>query len=573
MTALRNLVQDIKDNKMKLPEMQRDYVWKSTQVRDLLDSLYRKYPSGTILRWATTEKVPTRDFAVDQQEDKTYLSYYLLLDGQQRLTSLSSVLNGEEITVRDHKRAIDIYFNLDHPDKLQNLTKVSTDDDNTGLTEDEEEAQVNKLDEFNERTFIVSTPLVRNQPNWVSVTEAFRRKYDLFEEVRDRIDAMSNLSEEEKKIKRKKWSERFQNLLRIEEYDFQVCELPADLSYEEVTEIFVRVNSSGTKLRGSDLALAQITAKWRSTEEEKGALKEFEALSSECCKFGWEISVGILVRTLVSILTGQSKFKVVGEMTKEELQLGWKKTKKAFEHTIDYMKNSLELESDGMLSSPYFLVLLSFLNHCKNNTLTAEENALIKKWFLIANAKGRYSRGSSESILDQDLLAVKNGNLQGLLDNLKAQFGRLDFTSTDFENKTTNSGIFKTMFTLMRHNGALDWNTSQVLSMTNLASRNQIEYHHIFPQNFLKDRYDKKEIYDISNFTFIVKRTNVLISDEDPAKYLPIVFEKCGEENFKKHCIPTNKELWQISRYKDFIQERRRLLVEMVNNYLKELDV
>ncbi len=571
MTELRNLVQDIKENRMKLPEMQRDYVWKSTQVRDLLDSLYRKYPSGTILRWATTERVPTRDFAIEQQEDKTYLSYYLLLDGQQRLTSLSSVLKGEEVKVRDHKRPIDIYFNLDHPDKLQNLTKVSTDDDNTGLTEEEEEAQVNKLDEFNERTFIVSNPLVRNQPNWVSVTEAFRRQYELFEEVRERIDSMSNLSEEEKKQKRQKWSKRYQDLLKIEEYDFQVCELPSSLSYEEVTEIFVRVNSSGTKLKGSDLALAQITAKWRSTEEEKGALKEFEALATECQKFGWEVSVGILVRTLVSILTGQSKFKVVGEMTKEELQGGWKQTKKAFEHTIDYMKNALGLENEEMLSSPYFMVLLTFLNHKKNNILTSEENSLIKKWFLIANAKGRYSRGSSESMLDQDLYAVKTDNLNGLLDNLQAQFGRLDFTPSDFENKTTNSGIFKTMFTLMRHNGALDWNTAQQLSMNNLANRNQIEYHHIFPQNFLKDTYDKKEIYDIANFTFIVKRTNVLISDDDPAKYLPVVFEKCGEENFKKHCIPTNRELWQISNYKEFIKERRKLLIEMINNYLDEL--
>ena len=571
MTELRNLVQYIKENRMKLPEMQRDYVWKSTQVRDLLDSLYRKYPSGTILRWATTERVPTREFAIDQQEDKTYLSYYLLLDGQQRLTSLSSVLKGEEVKVRDHKRPIDIYFNLDHPDKLQNLTKVSTDDDNTGTTEDEEEAQVNKLNEFNERTFIVSNPLVRNQPNWISVTEAFRRQYELFEEVRERIDSMSNLSDEEKKAKRQKWSKRYQNLLKIEEYDFQVCELPASLSYEEVTEIFVRVNSSGTKLKGSDLALAQITSKWRSSADEKGALKEFEALVTECQKFGWEVSIGIIVRALVSILTGQSRFKVVGEMTKEELQSGWKQTRKSFVSTIDYMKNTLGLENEEMLSSPYFMVLLAFLHDKKNYTLTDEENSLIKKWFLIANAKGRYSRGSSESMLDQDLFAVKNDNLTGLLDNLQAQFGRLDFTSSDFENKTTNSGIFKTMFTLMRYYGALDWSTKQLLSMNNLAIRNQIEYHHIFPQNFLKDTYDKKEIYDIANFTFIVKRTNVLISDEDPAKYLPIVLDQCGEENFKKHCIPTDRELWQIDRYKDFIQERRRLLLEMVNNYLKEL--
>ena len=110
------------------------------------------------------------------------------------------------------------------------------------------------------------------------------------------------------------------------------------MSYEEVTEIFVRVNSSGTKLKGSDLALAQITAKWQTNTEEKGALIHFNEEIEKCAKHGWDISIGIVVRTLVSILTGQSRFKVVGSLTKEELQTGWNDTKKAIEHSIDYLQ-------------------------------------------------------------------------------------------------------------------------------------------------------------------------------------------------------------------------------------------
>lgn len=178
-------------------------------------------------------------------------------------------------------------------------------------------------------------------------------------------------------------------------------------------------------------------------------------------------------------MTSQSKFKIVPSLTKEDLEGAWPKVTKALEHTLDELKNTFGLETDATLSSPYFIVSLSFLYHMKNNILTDNEAKIIKKWFLIANAKGRYSRGSSETILDQDLYAIKNNNLQGLLDNLKMQFGRLDFHTTDFENKNTASGIFKTMFTVMRHNGALDWNTPQVLSMNNVANRNQIEFHHI----------------------------------------------------------------------------------------------
>src|ERR1700749_397399 len=104
-----------KRGELRLPEIQRHYVWKATRVRDLLDSLYRGYPSGSILMWETDEPVPTRDFAI-AQETTAFAGRKLLLDGQQRLTSLTAVLNGELVNVRGRKRPIDILFNLDHPD-------------------------------------------------------------------------------------------------------------------------------------------------------------------------------------------------------------------------------------------------------------------------------------------------------------------------------------------------------------------------------------------------------------------------------------------------------------------------
>ena len=85
----KELVARIERGEIRLPEMQRQYVWQSTRVRDLLDSLYRGYPSGTILTWETDEGVATRDFAIDQEKTEA-TRFQLLLDGQQRLTSLSA---------------------------------------------------------------------------------------------------------------------------------------------------------------------------------------------------------------------------------------------------------------------------------------------------------------------------------------------------------------------------------------------------------------------------------------------------------------------------------------------------
>ena len=119
--SVEELVGMIERGELCLPEMQRRYVWRSTRVRDLLDSLYRGYPSGAILLWETDEAVPLQDFAIGQQKSP-YQSRRLLLDGRQRLTSLSAVIRGEQVSVRGRQRPIELLFNLDHPEQLAVVT-------------------------------------------------------------------------------------------------------------------------------------------------------------------------------------------------------------------------------------------------------------------------------------------------------------------------------------------------------------------------------------------------------------------------------------------------------------------
>jgi hypothetical protein len=142
--------------------MQRRYVWRSTRARDLMDSLYRGYPSGAILVWDTDEGVPLQEFAVTQTVNP-YQSTRLLLDGQQRLTSLSAVIRGEHVTVRGRNRAIELLFNLEHPDHLVVVTEVNDDGDDDDADEDKElgdEADSSDDDlqrRFNQMTFVVAT--------------------------------------------------------------------------------------------------------------------------------------------------------------------------------------------------------------------------------------------------------------------------------------------------------------------------------------------------------------------------------------------------------------------------------
>ena len=113
--TVEELVSKIERGELRLPEMQRRYVWRSSRVRDLLDSLYRGYPSGAILIWETDEVVPQQSFAVEQQSNP-YAKTQLLLDGQQRLTSLSAVIRGKPVQVNGRVRPIELLFNLEHPE-------------------------------------------------------------------------------------------------------------------------------------------------------------------------------------------------------------------------------------------------------------------------------------------------------------------------------------------------------------------------------------------------------------------------------------------------------------------------
>ena len=163
---VRELVNMIERQALKLPEMQRAYVWKSTRVRDLLDSLYRGYPSGIILMWQTDSEVATTDFAVKTAQTEQKESY-LLLDGQQRLTSLSSVLRGEPVQVMNRKKPIDILFNLEHPDEL--VFDADEFDADEGIDEESLDTR------FAKRTFVVSSNSLAAQPQWVPVSQIFKK--------------------------------------------------------------------------------------------------------------------------------------------------------------------------------------------------------------------------------------------------------------------------------------------------------------------------------------------------------------------------------------------------------------
>jgi hypothetical protein len=169
--TVEELVTMIERGELRLPEMQRRYVWRAPRVRDLLDSLYRGYPSGAILLWETDDDITLQSMAVEQQTS-AFKTRRLLLDGQQRLTSLSAVIRSTPVTVRGRKKPIDLLFNLEHPDELVVVTEVLEEDDDDDLIQDEADSTEDELlRRFNRMTFVVSTRKLEKLPHWVRVSD------------------------------------------------------------------------------------------------------------------------------------------------------------------------------------------------------------------------------------------------------------------------------------------------------------------------------------------------------------------------------------------------------------------
>lgn len=559
-TKIHELVAKIERGEIRLPEMQRRYVWQKTRVRDLLDSLYRGYPSGAILTWETNQDIPTRDFSIAQKTDHG-ASFQLLLDGQQRLTSLSAILSGKPVRVRGLKKPIDIMFNLEHPENLELVTEVDDDSTDTDADHDGSEYanESDMLKNFKKMTFMVHNKLVASQPHWVSVTDILK---DAYNEAQIMEDAGVH---DMKDPRYKKYSERIRRLRNIRDYSYRVHTLDRSMPYAEVAEIFVRVNSLGAKLRSSDLALAQITAKWR------GSSEIFQSYDERWKSKGFDLDLSIYLKNLTAFATNSSSFKAIGRIPKEDLMNSWEQAKKGMDFSLNFLRNNVKIESPALLASPFLAITIAKYAHKKEFRLSNDEESQLRYWTLVANAKGRYSRGSSETLLNEDLSIVNRDEnaLDRLINTLRTQVGRLDIQASDIESRNSRSAYFKTMFIAFMTGGAKDWMDQVAISDNTSGAKHSLQFHHIFPKSILeKAGMAKEKLNDICNLAFIGGNTNQVIGSKSPSVYLQEIIEKGGEEALRKQCVPTDPQLWEIEAYEDFLRERRKLVVKRLNDFL-----
>ena len=551
--TVAKLVAQFMGGDIQLPEIQRNYVWTGEKVRELVDSIYKGYPSGSILLWEIDDLVETRPAGIEA--DRAAKASTLLLDGQQRLTSLAAVTRGIPVRMKvggSVKTApIEIYFNVDHPDR-------PLDSDSGSDDEDEGEGEDAATDH---RIFRLASKSIAGNPLWIPVSEAFKKDPDqlLFDNGIDPGDP-----------RLLKYIAKIGRLTDLEKYKYPVQILEKDTPYSEVTDIFVRLNSHGAKLRKADLALAQVTCRWR------GAMDLFTAATDEYAQKGFSVDEGFLIKCLVSVSTNQNKFDDVGKIDAGRLRKSWDKTKRGLHFAIDFFKKEAGIDASYVLPAPSLLVPVACLAVKNGFVFTDELRLKILRWLYAALIWRRYSRGSTETMLDEDLSSIRDSAdpVTEMIERVRVQAGGLEVTAEHLEGKTRQSSIFRMMYILAKQSGAKDWGTGLALGADPDRDFKALHRQVFTPAavtSALRGRRNAKEIRrlagDIANTVFDSGRA----VGASPDEYLEKIAMDMGDDALASQCVPADRALWTADRYEEFLARRRDAIADGINALLASL--
>lgn len=515
---IQTLVGQISSGEIKLPEIQRGYVWKPTQVAKLTESLYRGYPSGSLLFWRTVEMPATRSVATGAEQAKPAVPPLFLLDGQQRLTSLHRVLN-------DHPEA-QIVFNVE-TEAFQNQSAATAKDS-----------------------------------RWIKVHEVARPGAKQFPLVSQLHGAIPSLDPD-------LIGERLGQLAAIRNRAFHM-EILTGFDYEEIAQIFVRVNS-GRPLKTSDLALATLSARWTGV---LGKLEEEAAYWAG--KHYQDLDITFLTRALTGTVLGRglstwSHGRLIAA-TDEQLENGWATVKRGLRHLVPLLQENLKVANSNLIPSHVALLpLIVLLGERPDAPMDPEIANGIIYWFLLANIRNRYS-GSTDTRLGQDIPAARGSEpVEQLLSNLGIRGAHIEVTSQDLVGRTVGSPYFFLSFLVAKNAGARDWWYATEISATAEAGQ-KLEYHHIHPQSTLKNHdngFSKTEINDLANLAFISGKANRKISDRSPGSYfVDPNLPPLTEVELAAHFVPYDEALRPAYAYRDFLNARRGLLADAMTDLL-----
>lgn len=522
-----DILNNIDNESLALPVFQRGYVWKRRQVKAMMNSLYHGYPIGSLLTWTTrAERVEVRG----NDQTRTAGAIELLLDGQQRVTSLYGLVRGKppNFFEGDARAFTDLYFNL----------------------EDEE--------------FDFFAPVrMRNNPLWVSVGELFSDGNSWIAQL------VANPAYHDRQGD---YLQRGLKVQQIKDKDLHIEPITGeDKTTDIVVDIFNQVNSGGTKLSKGDLALARIGAYWPEVRTEmQQRLDKWERVG-----FGPNgANLDWLLRCMNAVVNENSEFErlVPEEKGIESIQDALHQTETVVDYLLETMRSHLYMDTDRVYNSKAsFPVMVKYLLNSGGRLTDQADVARLLHWYVNIAIWGRFS-GPVETVINQDLAAIKAADpIDALLRNLRQSQGDRNVTHENFDLNYTRARFYPLLYVMSRIRDARDWGTGNRLRHRALGDHTNLEMHHIFPRAYLRRHgISANDTNNLGNIAFQTRETNRAIGSRPPAEYMPEVVASWPGA-LESQWIPTDPELWQVENYHRFLDARRRLLAATANEMLATL--
>ncbi len=479
---------------------------------------------GSLLVWVTK----TESAAARGDGELAPGCVKLLLDGQQRITSLYGIIRGRPPRFFDGSANAftGLYFNL------------------------EDEA------------FEFYGPVkMKDDPRWVSVSELIQQDVGA---LVTRI-----YSDETLRPKLETYVSRASAVRGIQDVDLHVEEVTGeDKTVDVVVDIFNQVNSGGTKLSKGDLALAKVCAQWPEARQEmRSRLDKWHRAGFKDFRLEW------LLRCINTILTGEAMFAALERVDTAQFRQGLQQAEGMVDSVLNMVSARLGLDHDRVLGSRYsFPLIVRYVSQRGGHLSDYRERDRLLYWYIHTFLWGRYA-GSTESILNQDLALIEemDGSLGRLVDRLRQVRGDLRLQPNDFWGWSRGTRFYPLLYMLTRVCHSRDWETGLQLSQSLLGHMNRLELHHIFPRRRLYAAgHTRPEVNALANFTFLTKDTNLLVRDRQPAEYLE-EFAAKHPGAVESHWIPMDRQLWKVENYPHFLAARRELLAEAANAFLDSL--
>jgi hypothetical protein len=584
----------IEMQEIAIPEIQRPFVWKPKQVRDLIDSLYIGYPTGYIII-SQSPNMKLKDGTMSEGKK-------IMIDGQQRVTALMTSILGYEVINSDfQKKTIKISFNP--------LAK-----------EDDEKFKVQ------------DNAILKDKKYIADISELFSNNFKRNSFVLKYCELNSEMNADE-------LHEILDSVLAIKNRQIGVITLDKDLTIDEVTEIFIRINSQGAKLNQADFAMSKIAANTKyGGGELRKAIDYFSHLAVEpgwysemakdeqfmgsqfAQKIKWlkddkediyDPGYGDILRVSFMYKFGRGKMKdlvsLLGGRDFESRDYKEEIAEQSFGNltiaVLDFMNEYsftsfiLAIKSAGFVSSrlinsqmtmDFAYTLFLILNENKEIDKT-QIKRYVSKWYVLSTLTSRYN-SSAETIMDADIKKIRErGFLQFLSEvedaSLSDTFWEIGLVQ-NLETSAVNSPYFNVFLAAQIHNSdnSLLMNGTKVRDLITTMG----DIHHIFPKSYLQQNgLNDKSIYNqIANYTYLDTTTNISIGDKSPSVYIAEALEQCNskklkygniidvnlfQENLKANCIPADIVNMEFDNFDEFLLKRRKLMASKIRDYYHTL--